>query len=131
MRILANENFSPLLVETLREHGHDVAWVKEIARGSSDAAVLQRAQRERRVVATFDKGFGELAFRWGLPADCGVLLMRIEGRNAKAVATRAAEAIESRADWSGLFATITNDQVRVHPLRGKPKPRRRYRRRDD
>jgi hypothetical protein len=38
---------------------------------------LERAQREGRVVMTFDKDFGELAFRHGLAASVGVVLFRI------------------------------------------------------
>jgi len=36
MRILANENFPGDAVAALRLHGHDVAWVRTDAPGSSD-----------------------------------------------------------------------------------------------
>jgi predicted nuclease of predicted toxin-antitoxin system len=63
MRILANENFPGDAVNALRLEGHDVAWIREDAPGSLDTQVLQRAQDEERVLITFDKDFGELAFR--------------------------------------------------------------------
>lgn len=40
------------------------AWI----RGSG---VLERAQLEKRLLLTFDKDFGELAFRFGLPVESG------------------------------------------------------------
>ena len=79
LRLLANENFPRCIVEALRADGHDVAWIWEDARGSSDPRILARAQIESRIVATFDKDFGELAFRHSLPAHSGVLLLRIVG----------------------------------------------------
>jgi len=77
MRILANENFPGEAVEALRKQGHDVAWVRTDAPGNNDTQVLERAQREGRIVITFDKDFGELAFRAGLPAQSGIILFRI------------------------------------------------------
>ena len=77
MRLLANENFPLDAVEALRADGHNVAWIREDSRGISDDKVLLRAQEENRIVVTFDKDFGELAFRSKLPAQSGVILFRI------------------------------------------------------
>src|SRR5438445_603289 len=68
MRILANENFPGEAIEALRSRGHDVAWVRTDAPGSSDEEVIARATREGRLLITFDKDFGALAFRSGLSA---------------------------------------------------------------
>lgn len=68
MRLIANENISRSVVQKLRDRGHDVLAVKESMRGEEDTAILERAQSEARLVVTQDKDFGELAFRFGLPA---------------------------------------------------------------
>jgi hypothetical protein len=73
VRILADENFPGDAVTALRERGHDVAWVRSDAPGSSDAQVIARAQVEGRVLITFDKDFGELTFRVGLLASSGIV----------------------------------------------------------
>ncbi len=117
MRILADEDCPRALVRILRESGHDVAWIRDEAPGASDAEVLSRAQRENRVVATFDKGFGDLAFRSGLPAGCGIVLFRLRGPTPYSLAARASEAFCMRTSWAGLFATVTDFQVRIRPLR--------------
>ena len=77
MRLLANENFPADAVDALREVGHDVVWIRTDAPDSTDDLILQRAQAEGRILLTFDKDFGELAFRHNLPSSSGVLLFRI------------------------------------------------------
>jgi predicted nuclease of predicted toxin-antitoxin system len=116
MRILANENFPGPVVRALRERGHDVAWVKEDQPGAADVIVLDRARAELRLLVTFDADFGELAFRARLPAPCGVLLFRLGGSKAEVDNARTLAAIESRDDWTGNFAVVEDDRIRVRPL---------------
>jgi predicted nuclease of predicted toxin-antitoxin system len=101
MRLLVNENISGTVVKALRDRGHDVLSVKESMRGADDATILARAQAESRLVLTQDKDFGELAFRHGLPAECGVILFRLAGATPDEDNRRMLEVIESRSDWVG------------------------------
>jgi predicted nuclease of predicted toxin-antitoxin system len=116
MRILANENVPGDAVAALRARGHDVLWARTDMPASADAAVLSRAQTESRLVVTFDKDFGELAFRARLPASTGVLLFRTAMPSSTAVAALVVAAVESRADWAGHFAVIDDDRIRMTPL---------------
>lgn len=116
MRILANENFAGETGQALREHGHDVAWVRTDASGSSDRDVLARASVEDRIVVTFDKDFGELAFRLGLAESPGVILFRIRQLSSSYVARLAIAAIESRGDWEGHFCVVEEDRIRMVAL---------------
>jgi predicted nuclease of predicted toxin-antitoxin system len=124
MRLLANENFPASAVDALRARGHDVAWVRTDAPGSSDRQVLARAAAEDRLLITFDKDFGELAFRVGLPASSGIVLFRIRLASPSQVAERAVTVLESRADWAGHFAVVLDDRVRMTllPSNGHQKP---------
>jgi predicted nuclease of predicted toxin-antitoxin system len=119
MRLLANENVPGPVVRRLRELGHDVVWVKEAFPGDKDRAVLARAQSDQRVTVTCDPDFGELAFRFGLPATCGVVLLRIPWTNPETDNALAVSALTSRDDWTGAFAVIERDRIRMRPL---PKP---------
>jgi predicted nuclease of predicted toxin-antitoxin system len=103
----------------LRGRGHDVVAVREWRPGAEDRAVLQQAQADGRVLLTFDKDFGELAFRHGLPAASGVILFRLSGRNPAEDNARALAAIESRDDWAGRFAVVTDRWIRMRPLTAK------------
>lgn len=116
MRILANENVTRTVIESLRAKGHDVLSVKESLRGEKDEAILAKAQSEQYLVLTHDKDFGELAFRFGLPSECGVILVRLSGTNRDADNQRVLDAIESRSDWPGHFSVITEDRIRMRQL---------------
>jgi predicted nuclease of predicted toxin-antitoxin system len=75
MRFLANENFPLDAVEALRQQEHDVVWIRTESPGIADPEVLSRAQAEDRILLTFDKGFGELAFRTKLATVSGIILL--------------------------------------------------------
>lgn len=116
MRILANENIPGETVDALRQRGHDVAWVRTEALGSSDREVLQRAQAEGRIVITFDKDFGELAFRFGLSASSGVVLLRIRAPDPATMTRIAVAGLEARTDWPGHFSVVGASRIRMVPL---------------
>jgi predicted nuclease of predicted toxin-antitoxin system len=89
--------------------------------GITDEQVLERAVAENRVLITFDKDFGELAFRAGLPTSSGVVLFRIAPESPAHVANRTMAALESRTDWEGHFSVVLEDRVRMTllPSNGK------------
>jgi predicted nuclease of predicted toxin-antitoxin system len=116
MRFIANENVMRTVIDGLRNFGHDVMSVKESMRGEDDEAILEKAQADNRIILTNDKDFGELAFRVGLPAECGIILLRLARSNPSEDSERALEAIGSRNDWTGHFSVITSDRIRMRPL---------------
>ena len=116
MRFLADENFPGAAVESLREAGHDVAWIAAEAPSSSDRAVLARAIEEARVLLTFDKDFGELAWRHHLPAQCGVILFRCAMPAPELVGATLAAMASQRDDWPGHFSVIEDGRVRMRRL---------------
>jgi len=116
MQLLVNENFPGEAVIALRQQGNNVVWVREDLPGITDIKVLERAQRENRILITFDKDFGELAFRYGLPASCGIILFRITAPSPDHVANLAVAALKQREDWAGHFSVIEDDRIRMTPL---------------
>jgi predicted nuclease of predicted toxin-antitoxin system len=118
VRLLADENVPGAVVAALRQEGHDVAWIHEDAPGSPDPEVLEWAQRGNRVLVTFDKDFGELAFRCGLAASVGVVLFRITLTSPDQAVRLAVTALASRADWTGQFAVVEDDRIRLRMLPG-------------
>jgi predicted nuclease of predicted toxin-antitoxin system len=59
MKLLADENIARAIVERLRQDGHDIQHVAEIASGSNDGDVLSLANREGAILLTDDKDFGD------------------------------------------------------------------------
>ncbi len=120
MRWIVNENVSGTRIRSLRNGGQDVLSVKESMCGASDPDILARAQAEQRVVVTHAKDFGELAYRYGLPASSGVVLFRLSGAEPETDNRRMLEILESDVDWTGHFAVVTDDRVRIRLLPEKP-----------
>jgi predicted nuclease of predicted toxin-antitoxin system len=112
---LADENVPREVVEALRDQ-HDVLWAYTDASGSSDREILALAAKEQRLVVTLDKDFGELAFRSGLAASSGIVLLRIRASSASILTRIAIAALDSRSDWANHFSVIENDRIRMTRL---------------
>lgn len=116
MRFLADENFPRDAVLALQQQGHDVVWIRLDAPGSSDQEILTRAQAEERLILTFDKDFGELAFRFGLPATSGIILFRLPPLKPASLIDIVISVLATRSNWSGLFSVVESDRIRIRPL---------------
>lgn len=116
MRLLANENFPGDAVAALVGAVHDVVWVRRDAPGMADPDVLAWAMREGRILLTFDKDFGELAWLARLPATCGVILCRMPMPSASGVGEALAARVAERTDWVGHFSVIEPGRTRMRPL---------------
>jgi len=89
VRWLADECVAAPLVASLRFLGHDVLYVAEAAAGLNDVDVIALASREKRILLTEDKDFGDL------------VLLRIASENTSLKIERLATAIERYG--AGLF----------------------------
>jgi predicted nuclease of predicted toxin-antitoxin system len=113
MRLLADENFPRVAVTAFEAAGHDILWVRTGMPGASDVAVLREAGRQGRVLLTFDKDFGELAARSGLPPGCGVVLFRVPAPRSDSAARRLVIRVAARDDWVGHFSVVEPGRVRM------------------
>jgi predicted nuclease of predicted toxin-antitoxin system len=116
MRLLANENFPLDAVQALRKAGYDIVWIREAAPGIPDTEVLAWAEQEKRILLTFDKDFGELAYREKLPASCGIILLRIPTPSSEYVAKFVLSVFNNHQDWIGYFSVIEEHRIRMRPL---------------
>ena len=81
--------------------------------------MLAWAAREARILLTFDKDFGELAWRAELPASSGVVLFRLPMPPPAEIGTKLAAQIEARTDWAGHFTVIEPGRIRMRSLAAK------------
>jgi predicted nuclease of predicted toxin-antitoxin system len=116
VRLCADENVPEACILALRESGHDVIWIREVAPGGSDESVLARAQTENRLLITFDKDFGELVFRRGLSASSGIILFRIQRPSAASLAERIVTVVNSRSDWEGFYSVAEEHTIRMRRM---------------
>lgn len=117
MRILANENIPLDAVEALRAVGHDVLWIRAEVPGSTDLEVMILAHREARILITFDKDFGELAFSTKKPLAPGIILFRIPMNSSAYITKVLVKAIGSYDSWEGNFAVVEEDRIRIKSMR--------------
>jgi predicted nuclease of predicted toxin-antitoxin system len=92
MNLLADESCAGPVVRALREAGHDVIAIAEVARGATDEQVLERAVNEKRVLITEDRDFGELVYARGRTS-AGVILGRFPNRARRAKPATVVEAV--------------------------------------
>ena len=116
MKWLANENFPRAAVLALQAIGEEVVWIRDTTPGITDVEVLSRVMTEERILITFDKDFGELAYRSKLPATCGIVLFRISLRDLPAATRRIVATLTSRSDWPGHFTVVDEERIRMRSL---------------
>lgn len=117
MRFLANENVPAASVRRLRAAGHDVRAASETDPGAQDPVILSLAAGERRILLTFDRDYGELIYRRGLPAPLGVIHLRF----APAYPEQAADVVLGLGNVAGLtleghYTVIDPERIRQRPL---------------
>jgi predicted nuclease of predicted toxin-antitoxin system len=102
VRWLVDECVDAEVAVQLRELGHDVVYMSDVAPRAVDAEVIRRAHNENRVLLTEDKDFGELVFRQLMPVP-GIVLLRIDsaqrllkGRRLQAAIDRFGETLIGR-----------------------------------
>ncbi len=113
MKVLADEGVDRPIVERLRQSGHQVWYVAEMEPGISDDVVLDLANRERAILLTADKDFGELVFRQGRMTR-GVILIRLAGISSARKAEIVASALAAHGgEMEQAFTVITPGAVRI------------------
>jgi predicted nuclease of predicted toxin-antitoxin system len=118
MRFLADENVPTGVIEELMKASHDVESVAKLTLGVLDPEVLRQAAAGNRILLTFDKDHGELAYRSDisiLPA--GVVLVRLAMPKTREACRDLALVLTAREDWAGHFSVIEPGRIRRRQLR--------------
>jgi predicted nuclease of predicted toxin-antitoxin system len=113
VNLFADESVDRPIVERLRDDGHDVVYVAELAPSITDDEVLRDANSRNAVLMTADKDFGELVFRQGV-IHSGVVLLRLAGLTNATKGEIVAEVCRSHApELAASFTVISPGQVRI------------------
>jgi predicted nuclease of predicted toxin-antitoxin system len=114
MKFLADANTPGLLVDALTSLGHDVFWAYTVPR-TSDVVLIEKAARERRVVITLDKDFGELVFKRGHAV--AVVLIRLRETSMSEMVSVVMNLVGSEAEnLHRLFCVVEKSRIRKTPL---------------
>jgi predicted nuclease of predicted toxin-antitoxin system len=113
MNVFADESVDRPIVDRLRQDGHNVIYVAELAASISDDVVLATANSQGALLLTVDKDFGELVFRQSR-AHGGIVLVRLLGVSAALKADIVAETFRDRAlEMQRAFTVISAGTVRI------------------
>ena len=117
MRWLIDECVDADLVVLLRESEHDVIYMSDVAPHTTDTQVMNRADRENRLLLTEDKDFGDLVFRQARPVP-GIVLLRIDTSRRLRKGPRLLAAIDRFGDTLfGRYTVVEDARFRSRPLR--------------
>ncbi len=118
MRFLADESCDSIIIRALREAGYDIVAVSEIIPGGEDSAVIELALREKRILLTEDKDFGQLVYAHAQET-AGVIFLRFPNsareRISKDVCTLARKQGEK---LTGSFVTVQPGRIRISHITG-------------
>jgi predicted nuclease of predicted toxin-antitoxin system len=116
MRFLADENVARLVIERLRNNGHDVLSIAETGAGATDETILHAADAEDRILITEDRDFGEMVVRQRLRVS-GIILLELDRLSNAAEAAAVVDVVSVHADkLLGNLVVIEPGRVRVRPL---------------
>lgn len=74
---LADENIPLSVIKRLREEGFKIISVTEEFKKSSDKKILDLASRNKWIIITFDKDFGEMVYNQNYGKPFGIILLRV------------------------------------------------------
>jgi len=123
VRILLDQNISPLLKTLLGAAGHRVEHVTYRGMSdASDATVLAAARDADAVLITSDTDFGEILARSNAAGPSVILLRRQDGRRASEIASLIVANLDAvTKDLAvGALVVFDADRVRVRNLPFRP-----------
>ncbi|MFQ5673541.1 MAG: DUF5615 family PIN-like protein [Nitrospinales bacterium] len=117
MRFLANENVPLASIRRLRDSGYDVTAVKEVLPGATDQSVLTFAEKESRIISTFDRDYGNLIFQKGFKIPAGVVYFRFSPNSPEEPAEQLLRLVgDSRISLKRKFTVLNRDRIRQRAL---------------
>jgi len=115
---LADESCDFAIIRALRAEGFDVASVAESYPSLADEFVLEIAYREKRVLLTEDKDFGEWVFSHGKKMG-GIVLFRYPARLRHTIANQTVELVrEHGLSLINNFTVIEPGRARIRKNTG-------------
>jgi len=113
VKFLADESCAGPVIAALRDAGHDVLAICELAKGMPDDQVMERAVSESRVLITEDRDFGELVYARASISP-GVVFVKFHSRARPAKPIAVVEAVAKLgARLEGGFAVVEPGRVRI------------------
>ncbi len=112
MKFIADENIPLKVVERLREANVDIKAVVDIKSGLEDEEIVKISKKEKSIIITFDKDFGEIVFRKKL-RPFGVILLRFSPKSVDHIFDFLRWVIkESEIEFKEKLVVVREDRIR-------------------
>jgi predicted nuclease of predicted toxin-antitoxin system len=118
MRFLADESCDFAVVYALRKANHDVLAVAEITPRAADSDVIRLAKKQKRILLTEDKDFGQLVYAAGQKA-LGVIFLRFPVSARDVIANDMVMLVEEQKEkLFGSFVVVQPGKIRISRMPG-------------
>jgi predicted nuclease of predicted toxin-antitoxin system len=121
MKVFVDENVHRRVVIGLRDLGFAVEWLLETMPSADDSVILERPDIGSAVLVTYDRDFGELIYKHGMPHPRAVIYSRLDRPKADKALDRIC-AVLNNEGLEGQFVVITENDERWRPLPGERQP---------
>ena len=103
-------------VFNLLSRTEDAAYAGDAHKGAADAALLEAARKEGRILVTNDKDFGELVFQQRLACP-GIVLFRLRDERPANRVVAMERLLHARGNqFEGSFVVVSDEMIRVRKL---------------
>jgi predicted nuclease of predicted toxin-antitoxin system len=116
IQLLADENVPKETLDLLKKQGVDIISVTHFGFGLSDSEILDLANKNGRIVVTFDKDFGQLIFREKRKTR-GLMLLRFVPKSPQQIAKRIQQVLNTRLKMENCVVTVKKDSIRATPVK--------------
>jgi len=116
VKFIADVNVEKAIIDCLLANGYNTIWVSDLDCRMVDEKLLEPANREKRILVTNDKDFGELTFRQKR-VSAGIILFRVKGQNSRdKVSLLQKLLLAHRNRLKGHFTVVTRKKIRFIPM---------------
>ena len=116
IKFIADVNVEKSIVDYLKYEGFDIMWIPDYNCMMKDEELLRLANKERRVLITNDKDFGNLVFFKNLISS-GIILFHAKEHNVEWKEKILKKVIDDFGEKvCSSFIVIGKDKVRIKPL---------------
>jgi predicted nuclease of predicted toxin-antitoxin system len=116
IQLIADENIPKETLGILKKQGVDIISVTDFAFGLSDEEILDLARKNRKIIVTFDKDFGQLIFKENMKTN-GLLLLRFVPESPQQIARRIKQVLKTKVKIENHVVTIKKDSIKVTPVK--------------
>ncbi len=116
LKFLVDESAGRKVASMLKERGYDATYVGDINLGAEDEEVLDISQKEKRIIVSMDKDFGELVFRFKKSV-YGIILLRLKDESSKNKIRSVLNVLKGfKGQLGGNFVVLSEGRIRIRRL---------------